>query len=333
MVTAILFIVMLLILVIPHEFGHLIVAKLCGVQVNEFSMGMGPLIFQKKKGETTYSLRLLPIGGYCAMEGEDEDTGNPRAFNNKSPLQKIAILCAGVVMNVILAILIFTICMMIRTVPTNEIEVVTPGSAAQEAGVEAGYRLISVNGVESTDWVVLSYEISKNQGELMEVVVSKDGDRKTFFLTPKYDEEQQRYLIGVQAKSTRSPFTCTKYGIRTAWNMNIVLLQSFKMLFTGQVSKDDVAGPVGLVKVVNDAQSAGFLTYLMLLGLMSLNLAIINILPFPALDGGRILFVILRALTGDAISDKVEAGFHFAGMMILIGLIIFITINDISNLF
>ncbi len=326
---------MIFILVIPHELGHLIVAKLCGVQVNEFSVGMGPLLFQKQKGETVYSFRLLPIGGYCAMEGEDEgDPDNPRAFINKKPLQKIAILVAGVVMNVLIAVLIFTICMMIRTVPTNEIASVQPGSAAEEVGLCEGQRLISVDNTKSTDWAVLSEAFSQYQeGDIIELTVSKDGEKHTYFLTPKYNEEEQRYIVGIVMKSTRNPIDCTRYGVRTAWTMNVALLESFKMLFQGQVSKDDVAGPVGIVKLVDDAKDVGFMNYMLLLGLMSLNLAIINILPFPALDGGRILFVIIRKLTGNVISDKVEAIIHLIGMAALILLIIFLTFNDIMKLF
>ena len=335
MLTAILFIVMILILVIPHELGHLIVAKLCDVQVNEFSVGMGPLLFQKQKGDTLYSFRLFPIGGYCAMEGEDEEkTDNPRSFNNKKPLQKIAILVAGVVMNVLIAILIFTICMMIRTVPTNEIASITPNSPAETAGITSGQRLIQVDNVKSSDWSVLSQAISEYEaGDILELTVAKDGVEHTYFITPEYSEENQRYLIGITMKSTRNPIDCTRYGIRTAWAMNTALLQSFKMLFQGQVSTDDMAGPVGIVKLVDDAKDVGFMNYMLLLGLMSLNLAIINILPFPALDGGRILFVIIRRFTGNAISDNAEAIIHFIGMMALFALIIYLTFNDIMKLF
>ena len=142
MKTAILFVVMLLVLIIPHEWGHLIVAKLCGVRVNEFSVGMGPLLFKKQKGETQYSVRLLPLGGYCSLEGEEEAVDDPRSYSSKTPLQKIAILLAGVTMNIIIAILAMTLAYAISGIPSNTLSAVTPDSPAAEEGVQEGEKII-----------------------------------------------------------------------------------------------------------------------------------------------------------------------------------------------
>ena len=150
--TAILFVVMLLILVIPHEWGHLIVAKLCGVKVNEFSVGMGPLLFKKQKGETQYSVRLLPLGGYCAMEGEESAVDDPRSYSSKTPLQKIAILLAGVTMNVIIAILVITLAYAISGMPSNTLSAITPDSPAAAAGIQAGYKIIQIDGADTRTW-------------------------------------------------------------------------------------------------------------------------------------------------------------------------------------
>lgn len=332
-VTAILFVLMLLILVIPHEFGHMIVAKLCGVQVNEFSVGMGPLIYQKQKGETMYSVRLLPLGGYCAMEGEDEESSNPRAFNNKKASQKIAILLAGVVMNVLIAILVCTITFTIIGVPLNKIDTVAPESPAAVAGLESGDKILAVDGNKVKRWnETVSYISTCSKGDKIEMTVKRDGGQQTLFIEPEFNEEEQRCTIGVTAMTSKSPIATVPYGVYYTKQLNRVMIDSFKMLFSGKASKDDVAGPVGLVKIV-DQTKTDFTSYLLLLALVSLNLAIFNILPFPALDGGRILFVLIRLVTGNAISDETEGLIHTLGMLLLLGLFVLITINDVMHLF
>ena len=334
MLTAVLFVLMMLVLVIPHEFGHFIVAKLCDVKVNEFSVGMGPLIFKKQKGETQYSVRLLPLGGFCAMEGEDEESDNPRAFNNKSAWQKTAILLAGVTMNVIIAILVLTISYEITGVPTNTLSEVNKGYPAQIAGIEAGDKVIEIDGVATRSWTDVTEQIGKYQeGDKLEIVVKRDGAIKTYELTPQYDEERESYLIGIVAGSTRNPLACVKYGAVSTWNLNLIMIEGIKSLFDNGIHAGDVSGPVGIVKIVDETKDYGFSSYLMLLALVSLNLALINILPFPALDGGRILFVIIRAITGNAISDELEGKFHAAGLIILLMLFVLVTIGDIKSLF
>ncbi len=333
LLTAILFVLMLLILVIPHEFGHMIVAKLCGVQVNEFSVGMGPLIFQKKKGETMYSVRLLPLGGYCAMEGEDEESENPRAFNNKKPSQKIAILLAGVIMNVLIAILVCIITFTIVGIPVNTVDTIENDSPAAVAGLETGDKILEVNGNKVKRWnETVEYIASCQEGDKIELTVRRGTEKKTIFIEPEYNEEVQRYTVGVTARVSKNPVVTIPYGIYYTKQLNSLMIESFKMIFKGKVTKDDVAGPVGLVKIV-DQTKANFTSYLLLLALVSLNLAIFNILPIPALDGGRILFVLIRMVTGNAISDETEGIIHTLGMLLLLGLFVLITINDVMHLF
>ncbi|MDD5823812.1 MAG: RIP metalloprotease RseP [Firmicutes bacterium] len=333
LVTAVLFVLMLLILVIPHEFGHMIVAKMCGVQVNEFSVGMGPLIYQKQKGETMYSIRLLPLGGFCAMEGEDEDSDNPRAFNNKTAAQKIAILLAGVFMNVVIAILVCIITFTAAGIAVNTIDTVADGSPAAVAGLEAGDKIIEVDGQKVSRWSDTVLAIAEYQeGDKLEMTVQRDNQLKTVFIVPEFNEEVQRYTIGITAGVSHNIIQTVPYGVYYTKQLNKVMIESFKMLFTGKVSKDELSGPVGLVKIV-DQTKANYTSYLLLLALVSLNLAIFNILPFPALDGGRILFVLIRLVTGNAISDEMEGTVHTIGMLLLLGLFVFITFNDILNFF
>ena len=334
MLTAILFILMLLILVIPHELGHFIMAKINHVQVNEFSVGMGPLIYQKQKGETMYSIRLLPLGGYCAMEGEDEESNNPRAFSNKSAVQKISVLLAGVMMNVLIALIIISCVMFKSGVPTNVLASVDVDSPAMQAGLLAGDEIVSIEGQETGNWTDTIVRLSHYDGkDTIEVTVKRDGAIKNFNITPTYDTEREQYVIGIVSAVSKNPLKVIPYSITYTKNLNTAIIKSFVMLFTGKLSKDDVSGPVGMVKLVNETKSYGIETYLMLLAIVSLNLAIFNIIPFPALDGGRVLFVLIRAITGNAISDELEGTFHVVGFLLLIGLFIFITINDVINLF
>lgn len=334
MKTAILFILMMLVLIAPHEFGHFIVAKLCNVQVNEFSVGMGPLLWKKKKGETQYSIRLIPIGGYCAMEGEDESSENPRAFNNKGPLQRSAILLAGVTMNVIIAILACTIAFQISGVPVNRLDSVIKSSPAYEAGLKAGDKIVAVDGVKTDTWDKVTNEISCYAGsEKLEITIERNGSRTPVFLTPQWNDEKQSYTIGIVADVSRNPLTCTVYGAQLTGTLTGEMFKTFGMLFGGKLSKDDVSGPVGLVKVVGQTSQAGAGPFLLLLALVSLNLALMNLLPIPGLDGGKLLFVILKWISRGRINDDMEIKATVAGMMLLIALFVFITINDIGNLF
>ncbi len=333
MLTAILTIVLFCIMIIPHEFGHFAVAKLCGVQVNEFSMGMGPLLFQKQKGETLYSVRLFPIGGYCAMEGEDEESENPRAFGNKNALQKIAVLLAGAAMNVLTAILIMIIAMTAMGIPTNTLDSVVKNSPAYEAGIQSGDTVVAVNQQKTDSWSDVVEAIDKSKkGESITMTVERNGKNKSCTVTPTYSKKDKRMMVGIACKQKHSLISGIKYGVIATGNLNKLMMQSLKMLFTGKLSKDDVSGPVGMVSIVNRTATMGVVPYLYLAAIICLNLAYINLLPLPALDGGRILFVIIRKITGNRITDNMEGYVHLAGMVLLIVFTIFITWNDIMKL-
>lgn len=333
MLTAILTVVLFCIMIIPHEFGHFITAKLCGVQVNEFSMGMGPALYQKQRGETLYSVRAVPIGGYCAMEGENEESGNPRAFNNKNGAQKILILAAGAIMNILVAILIMIILVTMIGVATTTLDKVTKNSPAASAGLKAGDRITAVNGKDTDDWseVVSGISVVK-KGESMTVTVLRNGSDQTFKVTPEYSSKEKRMTVGIQCRVSHNIFPCAKQGVIATWNLNKMMLKSFKMLFTGKLTRNDVSGPVGMVSLVNQSAHYGAVSFLYLAALICLNLAVINLLPFPALDGGRILFVIIRKVTGSMITDEIEGRVHLIGMSLLMAFFVLITWNDIARL-
>ncbi len=329
--TAIYAIILFVLLIFPHELGHFLVAKAVGVKVNEFAFGMGPALFQKERGETLYSIRLIPIGGYCAMEGENEESENPRSFNNKPGWAKISVLAAGAAMNVLIAILALTIIAGVIGNPTTTIEQVEKNSPAYEAGILAGDSIININDTEIDDWSDVGAAIDESPKEVF-VTVDRDGQEKTIQITPK-QEEDGRYIIGITSKVTHNPATALGNGIKSTWNMTLIMFQSLAMLISGDVPASDIAGPVGIVSMVGDTTSYGWYYFVSLIAMMSINLAIINLLPLPALDGGRILFVFIRKITGKMISDDLEGRIHMIGMLLLFSLMIFATWNDIVRLF
>lgn len=333
--TIFLVILLFVILIFPHELGHFVAAKLCGVQVNEFAFGMGPVILKKQGKETLYSIRAFPVGGFCAMEGEDteEATENPRAFNNKSWWKKIIILVAGAAMNIIIAFLVMIFAAVYMGTPTTTINSVTDGGAASMAGIQAGDKIVRVSDSRVDSWEAFVGCIQKEikADKTISITVERNGKEKTFSLSPQR-QKNGKYVIGVISKQRHNLFIGMKNGMASTVKMTKALFESFKMLFTSKEAINQVSGPVGMIKIVSDAAGLGVFYYLYLVALISLNLAIFNLLPLPALDGGRIIFVIIRMFTGRAISDKVEARVHMIGMALLLTLTVFVTWNDIMRL-
>mgnify|MGYP001190367438 CR=1 FL=1 len=330
MLTAILAVVLFVILIFPHELGHFIAAKSVGVKVNEFAFGMGPALWKKQKGETLYAIRLFPIGGYCAMEGENEESDNDRAFNNKPGWAKILVLVAGSMMNVIIAVVILSIMMGVIGNPSTTIDKVQAASPAYTAGMEKGDVITAIDGTAIKNWSDISTLIQKNR-DGMTVTVNRSGKTVDLRMTP--EKSQGRYIVGITPTMNHNPLLAVKNGAVTSWKMLGTMYVSLKELFSGQVSAKNLQGPVGIVTMVHQSESYGLYYFFYLLSFISINLAVINMLPLPALDGGRILFVIIRKITGRMISDKMEANVHAAGMILLLTLMVFVTWNDIGRLF
>lgn len=339
--TIIAVIVFFVILIVPHELGHFIAARLMGVKVNEFAFGMGPAIFQKQGRETLYSVRAFPIGGYCALEGENEDTGDPKAFNSKPGWKKIIILVAGVTMNMVTAFVIVCGILLYTGFPTMTIGEVQKGSPADIQGIKAGDTITAVQEmtkdgeaegekVELAEFTDLSEFNAKHKDGYI-IYADRDGTEKSFKVVP--EKTEGRYLIGVMPAVSHDLFKACGNGASATFRMTGLIFESFRMLFSGEASVDEISGPVGIVSAVNESTSHGIMNFLILTALMCVNLAVINILPFPALDGGRILFVIIRKITGKMISDELEAKIHTAGMLFLFAVIILITFKDVGSMF
>ena len=343
MKTAILVIILFCIMIFPHELGHFIAARRMGVKVNEFAFGMGPAIWKKQGAETLYSIRLFPIGGYCAMEGEDGSEGesqDPRAFNNKKPWQKIVILAAGSFMNVVCAIVIMTLVVGIMGFTTTTIDTVSEGYPAAAAGIMPGDKILQIDDTVIEKWDDVSTAIYAAGGAEMDVVVKRSGQTQTLQITPAVQESTDAsgnpvtgYVLGITCKVSHNPFKAVAVGVQSTGNMVVALFDSIGMIISGEAGVEDLSGPVGMVTLVDQTISYGFWYYGFLTAFICINLAVMNMLPLPALDGGRIIFALYTAVTGKAVSEKVEGAIHFVGMMALFGLMIYVTFNDITRIF
>ena len=346
MKTAILAVIMFLIMIFPHELGHFIAARKCDVQVNEFAFGMGPALWKKQKGETLYSIRLFPIGGFCAMEGEDgteeeldDETGeeapreyNPRSFNNKKPWQKIIILAAGSFMNIVSAFLILTILVTYLGFSSTVIDKVLEGSPAETAGIIAGDKIVSIDGNEISTWDQVSQNIQASSGNEMTFVINRDGQDMEFRLTPAFEEERGIYIMGAQCRVNHNVFKGIRSGATGTVRLFGIMFDSLRMLISGEATIKDISGPVGMVQMVDQTSNQGFWSYGFLVALICVNLAVINMLPLPALDGGRILIVLVCWITGKAVSPRIEGLIHAVGIVLLLGLAVLVTFSDIRRI-
>ena len=284
------------VLIFFHELGHFMAAKACGVKVNEFAIGMGPKVLKKQKGETLYSVRAFPLGGFCAMEGEDEDSQDERAFNRKSVWKKAIIIVAGAAMNLIIAIILMIAVNYMNGVPTTTISQVEENSPAYTAGIQKGDKILSINDKKINSWDdVQAVKNAVNTRELNIKVQRKDTELN---IKTTLKENDRNKIIGIVPVSEKNIVKAIANGPSATWNMAKSMYSGLYSLITGKVSAKELSGPVGIVYLINKGISRGFATVLYLTSLISLNLAIINMLPLPALDGGRLLMVIIRRLTG-----------------------------------
>ncbi|MCF6464701.1 RIP metalloprotease RseP [Clostridium sp. Cult2] len=329
MLTAIAAVFVFLMVILFHEFGHFIIAKTVGIKVNEFSIGMGPKIYQKEKGETKYSVRALPIGGFVSMEGEDENSDDPRSFNKVPAISRIAVVIAGATMNFILAIIVLSIFSFNVGMPTTTVLETLEGSPAEDVGIIAGDTILNINGRQVRNWDSIVDEInSSNPDEDMKVIVLRNEETKDFVLRPEVRNDN-RVIIGIVPTSERSIFSAIKGGFQKTGAMLMLMFDFIKMLFRGKVSAKDLSGPVGVIYTIGEAAKYGFTNLLYLMGFISINLGFFNLLPLPALDGSRVVFLFLEILRGKAIDPEKEGVIHFIGFVLLILLMLTVTYSDI----
>lgn len=329
-ITIIYAILIFCLLIFVHEFGHFAVAKAVGIRVNEFSLGMGPRLLHFRKGETEYSLRAFPIGGYCKMEGEDEESDDPRAFNHKSAPKRALVVVAGSVMNLLTAVVIITIMALVIGTATNVVGELKSGYPAEQAGLMSGDRIVSIDGTAVSKWDEVTSELSGSKGDKITLVVERAGKELTITSGVAKDETGRR-IIGISSKPEHSLPLAVKAGFVNTWQTTAAMVGYLGVLFTGGGSMKDLVGPVGIVTMIHTEAKLGLLYIANLTALISLNLGIVNMLPFPALDGGRLLFLLIRHFTGKRITDETESRIHFAGLMLLFALMLYLVVQDVNR--
>lgn len=317
-------------LIFVHEFGHFAVAKAVDIRVNEFSLGMGPALLHFNKGETQYSFRILPIGGYVKMEGEDEDSDDPRAFNRKPSWQRGLVVVAGSVMNLLTTVLIIMIIALVIGLTTNTIGGVSPGYPAEKAGILPGDRILKINDTEIEDWSSVTTTLAESTEDQATILVERNGEPLTLISDVTTDDTGRR-IIGITSKMEHSFIKSVKIGFVSTWLWTKEMINYLVLLFTGGGSVHDLVGPVGIVSIINEQAKMGILYIANLTALISLNLGIVNLLPFPALDGGRLVFLGIRQFSGKIITDEIEAKIHFAGILLLFGLMIYLVVQDVDR--
>ncbi len=337
-------IVLFSLIILFHELGHFILAKINGVQVNEFCLGLGPTICGFRKGETLYSLKLLPFGGACVMEGEDEESDSSRAFGNKGVWQRFSIVFAGPFFNFIMAWFFSIIVLGAAGIDFPSVYQVVPESPAAEAGIEAGDTIIKLGRKRIHFYREISVYTYFHAGDETMVTWEHDGERRTALVTPRLDEESGRYLFGLQGLAAREkagPLQVLRYSFYEVKYWITTTLQSLGMLFTGHLSMNDLSGPVGIVKTIGDTYTQSradgvFYVVINMLNmaiLLSANLGVMNLLPLPALDGGRLVFFIIEAIRGKRMDPKKEGMVHYVGLILLMVLMVVVMGNDIRKLF
>ena len=344
-------------LIFIHEFGHFFTAKLFGVQVNEFSMFMGPAIWKKQVGETMYAIRCIPIGGYCAMEGEDEDTDNPRSFQKADWWKRLIILIAGAAMNFAAGFLIywglFGLTPGYETIPMPVISGFYEGNTISgENGLRVGDEISSVDGEKVYIASNISFLLGMNLSDdpaTHDLVVIRDGKEVELQNIPMektlvQTENGEQLLYGMKLTAVKRTFLS---GMRYAWANTLDTVRmvklSLQMLFGGQAGINDVGGPVMIVQTVSQAAASSgsalgaVLNVLNFCAFLGVNLAVMNLLPIPALDGGRavclLLTVAYKKITRKELDPKYEGYLHGAGMILLLGFMTLITFKDIFNIF
>ncbi len=338
------FIIVIAVCVVVHEYGHYITARILGVQVHEFSFGMGPAIFQHRgKNNMLWSIRILPLGGFCRLAGmgeeeDDEQVISGRGFNEQSAWKRFLILLNGSLFNIILAVVLAIFFLWghgILDMEHTRIGEIMKGFPSEQAGLMAGDEVLSVNDVNVTKWREMS-EMIRNESMKNENVkfgIKRGDEILTLTVNIPMNSEYGRPMLGISPSFARLAFTeASRRAAGYVYRMSLALLKGIYDMITRR-QELDVTGPIGIASMSGEQMSSGIWNFIMFISIIALNLGIFNLFPIPALDGGRILFVLLEMITRRRLPEKVENWIHTAGFVVLIALIILVTCKDIYNLF
>ncbi len=334
-------------IIFVHEFGHFFWAKKFGVKVNEFALGMGPKILKFQKGETVFSLRLFPIGGFCAMEGEDEESDDPNAFEKKPAWQKAIIVAFGAVMNLILGFIMTLILLAPnKQFASTTVSKFNEGAKSTQTGLQIGDKIVKVDGVKINTYKDLSFNLIADGKESFDIEVIRDGETTHLenvqfeVLKPEnsrattkidfYVEPIEKNFFSLISQS----FWDTISTVKTVWS-------SLVGIITGRFSIREMSGPIGIASVIGEATNEGLkksfwaavANIVSLMAMITINLGIFNLLPLPALDGGRLMFLFFEMITGKKVNSKYEGWIHTLGFFLFIAFMLYISYSDILRLF
>lgn len=330
-------------IIIFHELGHFWLAKANGIRVNEFSLGLGPTLVGFTRGETKYCIKLLPFGGACMMEGEDDESHDNKAFCNKSVWARISVVAAGPIFNFIMAFILALILIGLSGYDAPIVSDVMSGYSAEKAGIEAGDKIVKLDNKKIHVYREISFYTYFHSDSEIQVTYERDGELYEATLTPTYSKDEGRYLIGLSggARTKGSVWQTIEYSAYEVKYWISTTMTSLKMLVTGKVSLNDLSGPVGIVQSIgttyNQSKTAGayyvFLSMANICILLSANLGVMNLLPLPALDGGRLVFLIIEAIRRKRIDPNKEGMVHYIGLILLLLLMVVVLFNDIRKIF
>ena len=325
------------ILIFFHELGHYIGARAAGIRVHEFALGMGPVLFSTTRGHTKYTLRMLPIGGFLRVAGEEGEEGDvpiSERYDGKPLLARAGFVVGGALMNFLLAIVVFILIFTFMGVPTTEpiIGDVNTEGAAHEAGIKPGDRVLRVGSEPIENWGYMQQAVARSPEQSVEFVVSRDGAQLSFMVTPRMDESLNRALIGVHPEYSRFNVLHAVYlGVReTIWFTAEIVLVIVRMV-TGQVPAEG-AGPIGIVVMVGQVARTGVLNLLSFAAIISIQLGLFQLLPIPALDGSKLAFLLIEGVRGRPIDPEWENMVHLVGFALLMGFLVLITFKDLQRL-
>ena len=321
-------------MVVLHELGHFILAKSFGVQVHEFAVGMGPKIVSFGRGETKYSLRLFPIGGFVKLEGENEleENDNPRSFSNLKPFKRILVLLAGAVMNILLGILIFAFINIKTGVTPSVIKDIAPEYKAEQTLFLPDDKIVKMDSTNIHTYDDVAFFMSRSDGSEILVTIEREGKKQQIAVTPRKTE--LGYKLGVIFEAQKANiFTAVRYAFYDAYHITKSVLYAVGDLITGRVGLNALSGPVEIVSVVDGVTSQKsdytYLAVLMLFGMITVNLGVFNLLPFPALDGGSIIFALYELITRKKVKGEIIGYISAAGFVLLMILAVYVTVGDI----
>ena len=344
LISIIAFVIVIAVCVIVHEYGHYITAKILGVQVHEFAFGMGPAILQHRaKNNMLWSWRLFPVGGFCRLAGmNEEDEGESvipgRGFNEQPSWKRFLILLNGSAFNIMLAVVLMALFLWghgILDMEHTRIGEIMPGFPAEHAGLRVGDEILTVNGINTAKWREMSELIRTESTKKPELTLTVKRNDETVTLTVNVpnNAEYGRPMLGVSPANTRYGFAqACRSSLGYTYRMSVMMLQGLAEFVMGR-QEAEVTGPVGIASMSGRAMASGFWDFITFIAIIALNLGILNLFPIPALDGGRILFVLLEMLLRRRLPEKVENWIHTAGFVVLISLMILITCKDVYTLF